>query len=233
MWVRATMMFSADDLTALWLTFKLAGLSTVLLLIICLPCAYWLAKTHWRFKFIIEALIAMPLVLPPTVLGFYLLMLMSPNGLLGQVSSALGLGTLAFSFSGLVIGSCIYSLPFVLQPLQNAFSSIDSRPLDVAASLGATPVERFITVILPTIKPGVITATVLGFAHTLGEFGVVLMIGGNIPGQTQVVSIAIYDHVETLQYQQAHILSGTLLLISFLLLLAVFASNRKFMLGRG
>ncbi|TRY30389.1 molybdate ABC transporter permease subunit [Aliiglaciecola sp. M165] len=225
-------MFSDDDLTALWLTLKLASISTLVLMLVCLPFAYWLANTKWRFKFIVEALVAMPLVLPPTVLGFYLLLLLSPNGVLGQSSSALGLGTLAFSFSGLVIGSCIYSLPFVMQPLQNAFAHIQSRPLEVAASLGATPFERFISIVLPAIKPGVISAAVLGFAHTLGEFGVVLMIGGNIPGETQVVSIAIYDHVETLQYQQAHLLSGALLLLSFLLLLTVYASNRKFTVGR-
>lgn len=224
-------MFSEDDMTALWLTLKLASVSTFLLMLVCLPIAYWLANTKWRFKFIIEALVAMPLVLPPTVLGFYLLLLLSPNGVLGQVSSAMGLGSLAFSFSGLVIGSCIYSLPFVMQPLQNAFAHIQSRPLEVAASLGATTFERFTSIVMPAIKPGVISAAVLGFAHTLGEFGVVLMIGGNIPGETQVVSIAIYDHVETLQYQQAHLLSGALLLLSFLMLLTVYASNRKFTVG--
>lgn len=226
------MSYSADDITALWLTLKLASVSTIILLLICLPFAYWMAKTTWRFKFIIEALVAMPLVLPPTVLGFYLLLLMSPTGILGQTTAALGLGSLAFSFSGLVIGSCIYSLPFVMQPLQSAFSHIHSRPLEVAASLGASPFEQFVKIIFPTIKPGIISAAVLGFAHTLGEFGVVLMIGGNIPGQTQVVSIAIYDHVETLQYQQAHVLAGTLLLISFALLLSVYASNRSFRIGR-
>ncbi|MDC0602662.1 molybdate ABC transporter permease subunit [Aliiglaciecola sp.] len=225
------MMLSAEDLTALWLTLKLAFISTFILLLICLPFAYWLAKTRWRFRFLVEALVALPLVLPPTVLGFYLLILLSPNGTLGALFSAVGAGNLAFSFTGLVIGSCVYSLPFVVQPLQTSFSSIQARPLEVAATLGANPWQRFYTIILPTIRPGLISAAVLGFAHTTGEFGVVLMIGGNIPGETQVVSIAIYDHVETLQYQQAHLLAGILLLISFVLLVCVYGTNRKFRLG--
>ena len=225
------MMLSAEDLTALWLTLKLAFISTFILLLICLPFAYWLAKTRWRFRFIVEALVALPLVLPPTVLGFYLLILLSPNGAIGSLVDTLGGSSLAFSFTGLVIGSCIYSLPFVVQPLQTSFSSIQTRPLEVAATLGANSWQRFYTIILPTIRPGLISAAVLGFAHTMGEFGVVLMIGGNIPGETQVVSIAIYDHVETLQYQQAHWLAAVLLFISFVLLITVYATNRQFRLG--
>lgn len=224
-------MLAEAELIALWLTIRLALVSTLLLLLLGAPLAWWLAHSKWRFKFIVESAIALPLVLPPTVLGFYLLLLMSPSGFLGQISNQMGFGSLAFSFSGLVIGSCIYSLPFVIQPLQNAFANIGKRPLEVAATLGASPFDRFVTVILPIAKPGIITAAVLGFAHTLGEFGVVLMIGGNIPGQTQVVSIAIYEHVESLQYAQAHRLSFTLLVLSFVLLLVVYGTNKRFRLG--
>lgn len=225
-------MLSDDDLQALRVTIKLALFSTFILLCLSAPLAWWLARTKWRFKYIIEACIALPLVLPPTVLGFYLLIWMSPSGLLGQFSQAMGWGSLAFSFSGLVIGSCLYSLPFVVQPLQNAFRTIDPQLLDAAATLGANRWDRITSIILPLAKPGVISAAALGFAHTLGEFGVVLMIGGNIPGETQVVSIAIYDHVESLQYAQAHWLSATLLVISFVLLAAVFAVNRRSPWGR-
>lgn len=225
------MMLAEAELVALWLTIRLAFISTLLLLLFGAPLAWWLAHSKWRFKFIIESAIAMPLVLPPTVLGFYLLLLMSPDGALGSISRYLGLGPLAFSFTGLVIGSCIYSLPFVIQPLQNAFANIQKRPLEVAATLGAGKMARILTIVLPLAKPGIITAAVLGFAHTLGEFGVVLMIGGNIPGQTQVVSIAIYDHVESMQYAQAHTLSFTLLVISFLLLILVYGTNKHFRLG--
>ncbi len=225
-------MLSDDDLQALRVTIKLAFFSTFILLCLSAPLAWWLARTKWRFKYIIEACIALPLVLPPTVLGFYLLIWMSPSGLLGQFSQAMGWGSLAFSFSGLVIGSCLYSLPFVVQPLQNAFRTIDPQLLDAAATLGASRWDRITSIILPLAKPGVISAAALGFAHTLGEFGVVLMIGGNIPGETQVVSIAIYDHVESLQYAQAHWLSATLLVISFVLLAAVFAVNRRSPWGR-
>lgn len=224
-------MLAEPELIALWLTIRLAFVSTLLLLLLGAPLAWWLAHSKWRFKFMIESAIALPLVLPPTVLGFYLLLLMSPNGFLGQLSSQLGFGSLAFSFSGLVIGSCIYSLPFVIQPLQNAFANIGKQPLEVAATLGATRFDRFVTVILPIAKPGIITAAVLGFAHTLGEFGVVLMIGGNIPGQTQVVSIAIYEHVESMQYAQAHRLSFALLVLSFTLLLIIYGTNKRFRLG--
>ncbi|MBC80121.1 MAG: molybdate ABC transporter permease subunit [Gammaproteobacteria bacterium] len=218
---------NGPDLIALLVTLKLALVSTFILLLAGTPVAWWLSRTEWRFRFLIEAVVALPLVLPPTVLGFYLLVALSPAGPIGAVTSALGLGSLAFSFSGLVIGSVIYSMPFVIQPLQDAFRAIGPRPLEVAATLRAPPLDRFFTIVLPLAKPGFITATVLGFAHTLGEFGVVLMIGGNIPGETRVVSIAIYDHVEMLEYTRAHLLAGGLLLLSFLMLTLVYR-NRGF-----
>ena len=226
------MSLSADDLTALLLTLRLAGITVVVLLIIGMPLAWWLSQTQSRFKTAIEAMVALPLVLPPVVLGFYLLLALGPNGIFGKASIALGGTTLAFSFTGLVIGSAFYSLPFVVQPLQGAFTSIGKRPLEVAATLRASPLDRFFTVVVPLARNGFLTAIVLGFAHTLGEFGVVLMIGGNLPGVTQVVSIAIYDHVETLQYGQAHVLSGLLLVLSFTILLAVYALNRRFAVVR-
>jgi molybdate transport system permease protein len=210
------------DIVALLVTLKLALVSTIVLLILGTPLAWWLARTQWRFKFILETLVALPLVLPPTVLGFYLLVALSPTGPVGTLTNAIGLGTLAFSFSGLVVGSVIYSMPFVVQPLQDAFRNIGARPLEVAATLRASPIDRFYSVVLPLAKPGFITAAVLGFAHTLGEFGVVLMIGGNIPGETQVVSIAIYDHVEMLEYSRAHWLAGGLLMLSFVMLALVY-----------
>ena len=212
---------------ALLVTLKLALVSTFMLLLVGTPIAWWLSQTEWRFKFLIEAVVALPLVLPPTVLGFYLLVAMSPAGPIGALTSGFGLGSLAFSFTGLVIGSVIYSMPFVIQPLQDAFRAIGPGPLEAAATLRASPLDRFITIVLPLAKPGFITATVLGFAHTLGEFGVVLMIGGNIPGETRVVSIAIYDHVEMLEYARAHWLAGGLLLLSFLMLAIVYR-NRGF-----
>lgn len=221
----------ADELSALWITAKLATLSTLILLIIGTPLAWWLANTRWRFKFIFEALVALPLVLPPTVLGFYLLLALGSQGPIGWLSAKLGSGTLAFSFSGLVIGSVFYSLPFVVQPLQGAFQQMGQRPLEVAATLRAGPWDRFFSVILPLAKPGFLTAAILGFAHTVGEFGVVLMIGGNIPGETQVLSIAIYDHVETMNYQSAHRLAGGLLLLSFLMLLGIYGVNRRYRVG--
>jgi len=217
------MMFSEADLTALMITLKLAGVTTLILLLLGTPLAWWMSRTQWRFKFLLEALVALPLVLPPTVLGFYLLLALGSNGLLGDKS-------LAFTFSGLVIGSVIYSMPFVVQPLQNAFEAIGRRPLEVAATLRASPIDRFFTVAMPLARSGFLTAAVLGFAHTLGEFGVVLMIGGNIPGETQVVSIAIYDHVEGMEYENAHWLSGGLLLLSFLMLVTVYGINRRFRL---
>lgn len=210
------------DIVALLVTLKLALVSTIVLLILGTPLAWWLARTQWRFKFILETLVALPLVLPPTVLGFYLLVALSPTGPVGTLTNAIGLGTLAFSFSGLVVGSVIYSMPFVVQPLQDAFRNIGARPLEVAATLRASPIDRFYSVVLPLAKPGFITAAVLGFAHTLGEFGVVLMIGGNIPSETQVVSIAIYDHVEMLEYSRAHWLAGGLLMLSFVMLALVY-----------
>ncbi|MGD2116986.1 MAG: molybdate ABC transporter permease subunit [Chromatiales bacterium] len=220
-------MLSETDLLALGVTLKLASISTLILLLLGTPLAWWLAHSRWRFRFMLEALIALPLVLPPTVLGFYLLIALSPNGPLGGLLQSLGGQSLAFTFTGLVIGSVFYSLPFVVQPLQNAFAAIGQRPLEVAASLRASPLDAFFTVAVPLARPAFFTAAVLGFAHTVGEFGVVLMIGGNIPGETQVLSIAIYDHVESLQYTQAHWLSGGLLLLSFVLLMAVYALNRR------
>ena len=220
----------ANDLSALLITLKLAALTTLILLLIGTPMAWWLARSRWRYKFLLEAVIALPLVLPPTVIGFYLLIALGPNGPLGSLSQALGGGSLAFSFTGLVIGSVFYSMPFVVQPLQNAFSAIGPRPLEVAATLRASPLDTFFSVVVPLARAGFITAAVLGFAHTVGEFGVVLMIGGNIPGETQVLSIAIYDHVEALEYGQAHWLAGGLLVMSFLLLMLVYALNRRFAL---
>lgn len=215
------------DITALIITLRLAATTTIILLIVGTPIAWWLANTRSRLRSTIEAIIALPLVLPPTVLGFYLLLAFSPDGPVGKAVAALGLPSLAFSFTGLVLGSVIYSMPFVVQPLQNSFVSLGKRPLEVAATLGASAIDRFISVVLPLSKMGYLTAAVLGFAHTLGEFGVVLMIGGNIPGQTQVLSIAIYDHVEALEYGQAHWLAGGLLIGSFLVLLMVYGANRR------
>ena len=215
------------DITALIITLRLAATTTIILLIVGTPIAWWLANTRSRLRSTIEAIIALPLVLPPTVLGFYLLLAFSPDGPVGKAVAALGLPSLAFSFTGLVLGSVIYSMPFVVQPLQNSFVSLGKRPLEVAATLGASAIDRFISVVLPLSKMGYLTAAVLGFAHTLGEFGVVLMIGGNIPGQTQVLSIAIYDHVEALEYGQAHWLAAGLLIGSFLVLLMVYGANRR------
>lgn len=223
-------MISEYDLSALWVTLKLASISTMVLLLIGTPLAWWLAHSRWKYKSFFEAVIALPLVLPPTVLGFYLLMALGPNGPIGEAVQWLGGQSLAFTFTGLIIGSVIYSMPFVVQPLQNAFSAIGARPMEVAATLGASPVDRFFTVAVPLARPGFLAATVLGFAHTVGEFGVVLMIGGNIPGETQVLSIAIYDHVEALQYSHAHWLSGGLLLLSFVMLLSIYTINRRFSL---
>ena len=222
------MILSEQDLIALFVTLKLASISTIVLILIGTPIAWWLSHSHWRYKYFVEAIIALPLILPPTVLGFYLLVSLGPNGPIGGLSSALGGESLAFTFTGLVIGSVMYSMPFVIQPLQNAFSAIGQRPLEVAATMGASPLDRFFSIAIPMARPGFLTASVLGFAHTLGEFGVVLMIGGNIPGSTQVISISIYDHVEALEYSQAHALSASLLLFSFVLLLIVYGANRRF-----
>ena len=221
------MIFNDADLTALAITLKLAVITTLILLVVGTPLAWWLARSRWRYKYLVEAVVALPLVLPPTVLGFYLLVALGPNGPIGGLMQSMGGRPLAFTFTGLVLGSIIYSMPFVIQPLQNAFAAIGQRPLEVAATLRASPLDRFFSVALPLARPGFISASVLGFAHTLGEFGVVLMIGGNIPGETQVVSIAIYDHVEGLEYGQAHWLSAGLLLMSFLMLILVYALNRN------
>ena len=223
-------MLNEADLTALVITLKLATTTTLILLLLGTPLAWWLASTRWRFKFLLEALIALPLVLPPTVLGFYLLIALGPHGPLGSLLETLGGRSLAFTFTGLVIGSVFYSLPFVVQPLQSAFAAIGRHPMEAAATLRASPLDRFLTIALPLARPGFLTAAVLGFAHTVGEFGVVLMIGGNIPGETQVLSIAIYDHVESLEYTNAHWLSGGLLVLSFAMLVAVYALNRRFSL---
>ena len=219
---------SHADLIALWITLKLATLTTLILLFVGTPLAWWLSRTAARSKPVIEAIVALPLVLPPTVLGFYLLLALGPEGPIGGLFVWLGGTAPAFSFAGLVIGSVFYSLPFVIQPLQGAFEAVGRRPLEVAATLRAPPMARFVTIAVPLARRGFLTAAVLGFAHTVGEFGVVLMIGGNIPGKTQVVSIAIYDHVETLDYGAAHWLAGGLMVASFLMLLTVYALNRRF-----
>jgi molybdate transport system permease protein len=217
----------SDDVQAVALTLKLAFVVTLLLLAIGTPLAWWLAHTRSRWKAPLAAVIALPLVLPPTVLGFYLLMLMGPHGLVGQATRALGIGLLPFSFAGLVIASMLYSMPFVVQPIQTAFEAIGARPLEAAATLRAGPWERFVHVALPLARRGVITAAVLGFAHTVGEFGVVLMIGGNIPGATRVISTQLYSHVEALEYPAAHRLAAVLLLFSFAVLLWVHRLSPK------
>ena len=216
------------DLAPVLLSIKLAAVTVIILLLIGTPLAWWLAFTQNRARVIVEALTALPLVLPPTVLGFYLLILMGPAAAPGSWWVSLTGDTLAFSFTGLVIASVIYSLPFVVQPLLQAFQSVGRDPLEAAATLGATPLDRFFSVASPLAVRGYITATVLGFAHTLGEFGVVLMVGGNIPGRTKVVSIAIYESLETLDYTSAHILSAGLLIFSFAVLSLVFLMNRRF-----
>ncbi|MEC9222436.1 MAG: molybdate ABC transporter permease subunit, partial [Pseudomonadota bacterium] len=216
------MVFSAADITAILLTLQLAVTVTLVLIVVGTPIAWWLAQSRSWLKGPISALVALPLVLPPTVLGFYLLIAMGPDGPIGQLTQIMGLGTLPFTYWGLVIGSVFYSLPFVVQPLQNAFEAIGERPLEVAATLRAGPLDRFFTVVLPMAKSGYFTASVLGFAHTVGEFGVVLMIGGNIPGETRVVSVQIFDHVEALDFGQAHWLAGAMLAFSFLVLLLVY-----------
>lgn len=207
---------------AIALTVKLAATTTVVLLLAGTPLAWWLARTRSWLKGPVGALVALPLVLPPVVLGFYLLVLTGPQGPVGQLTQSLGWGLLPFSFAGLVLGSVLYSLPFVVQPLQNAFEAIGERPLEVAATLRASPLDTFLTVVLPLARPAYLTAAVMGFAHTVGEFGIVLMMGGNIPGQTRVLSVQIYDHVEALEYAQAHWLAGGLLLFSFGVLLALY-----------
>ncbi|WP_417502531.1 molybdate ABC transporter permease subunit [Marinobacter sp.] len=214
-----------------WLTLKLAGLTTVVLLVVGTPIAWWLARsTHW-VRQPIAAIVALPLVLPPTVLGFYLLVLMGPKGMVGQLTEQLGLGLLPFTFEGLVIASVIYSLPFTVQPLQNAFASINEQFLEVASTLRASPRDRFFSIVLPLARPGFLTASVLTFAHTIGEFGVVLMIGGNIPGETKVLSVAIYDHVESLEYTQAHWLAAGMVAFSFVVLVTLYSLNGRLQSG--
>lgn len=223
------MPLSEADFAAIWLSLQLASLTTVLLLVLGMPIAWWLAHTRSWLKAPIGALVALPLVLPPTVIGFYLLVAMGPHGPIGQLTQSLGLGTLPFTFAGLLVGSLIYSLPFVVQPLQNAFEAIGRRPLEVAATLRASPWDCFVSVVLPLARPGLLTASVLGFAHTLGEFGVVLMIGGNIPDKTRVVSVQIFNHVEAMEYAQAHWLAGGMLLFAFLILLLLHLKGRPTM----
>ena len=220
------MPLDTSDLGAIWLTLKLASLTTLILLVLGTPIAWWLARTRSWLRGPIGAVVALPLVLPPTVIGFYLLIVLGPHGWIGQATQALGLGSVVFSFTGLVIGSVVYSMPFVVQPLQNAFSAIGQRPLEVAATLRASPWDTFVHVVLPLARPGFVTASVLGFAHTVGEFGVVLMIGGNIPDKTRVVSVQIFDHVEAMAYPQAHWLAGVMLVFSFLVLLMLYAGRR-------
>ena len=226
------MPLTSADFAAIWLTLQLATLTTVLLLLIGTPIAWWLARTRSWLKGPIGAVVALPLVLPPTVIGFYLLVSMGPHGFIGQLTERLGLGILPFSFAGLVVGSVFYSMPFVVQPLQNAFEAIGERPLEVAATLRAGPWDTFFSVVLPLAKPGFITASVLGFAHTIGEFGVVLMIGGNIPDKTRVVSVQIFDHVEAMEYAQAHWLAGGMLVFAFLILLVLHGRGRLLSNGR-
>lgn len=216
------MFLSADDLQAIGLTARLAGTVTLILLVLGTPLAWWLARTRSRWKGPVGAVVALPLVLPPSVLGFYLLLAMGPDGLLGRFTQALGLGLLPFTFWGLVVASVLYSLPFMVQPLQTAFESVGDRPLEAAATLRASPLDAFFTVAVPLSLPGFLTALVLTFAHTVGEFGVVLMIGGNLPGATRVASVQIYDHVEALEYAEAHRLAAVTLVFSFLVLLGLY-----------
>lgn len=209
---------TADDWGAIALTLKLATTTTVLLLLVATPLAWWLAHTRSAWRRPIGAMVSLPLVLPPTVLGFYLLVTLGPNGPVGQFMQSLGLGLLPFTFSGLVVGSVVYSLPFSVQPMQNAFEAMGRRPMEVAATLRASPLSAFLTVALPLARPGILTATVMTFAHTVGEFGVVLMLGGNIPNETRVASVQIYGHVEALEYTQAHWLSAGMVVFSFAVL---------------
>lgn len=229
------MFLSENDIQALWLTVRLATVVTVILLLLGTPIAWWLARSRSRLKGVLGAVVALPLVLPPSVLGFYLLLAMGPNGPVGHLTRALGIGALPFTFWGLVVASVFYSLPFMVQPLQNAFEAIGDRPMEVAATLGASPLDAFFTVALPLAKPGFLTASILTFAHTVGEFGVVLMIGGNIPGVSRVASVQIYDHVEALEYGEAHRMAAVMLIFSFLVLLALYARRPDSlkMTGRG
>ena len=221
------MPLTASDLQAIVLTLRVATLTTLILAVIGTPLAWWLARTRSGLKSVLTALVAMPIVLPPSVLGFYLLVLMGPNGPVGQWTQALGIGLLPFSFSGLVVASVLYSLPFMVQPVLNAMEAMGSRPLEVAASLRASPVDTFFRVVLPLCRPGLVTGCIMSFAHTVGEFGVVLMVGGNIPGETRMVSVQIYDHVEALEYADAHRLAAVMLLFSFAVLLVLHLYNAR------
>lgn len=214
-------------LQALRLTAELAGLTTLLLLLVGTPIAWWLAHTQSRLKGVVGAVVALPLVLPPTVIGFYLLLLLGPHGAVGQGMQSLGLGLLPFTFAGLVVASVLHSMPFVVQPLQQAFEAIGARPMEVAATLRASPWDRFLSVALPLARPGFLTAAVLGFAHTVGEFGVVLMIGGNIPGRTQVLSVALYGHVEAQEWAMAHWLAGGMVAFGFGVMCLLYALNSR------
>lgn len=220
-------MFTIEELVPVWLSLKLATITTVFLMFIATPLAWWLSKTQSKWRAPISAIVTIPLVLPPSVLGFYLLIALGPNGPLGKLTEALGVGLLTFTFSGLVIGSIVYSLPFAVQPLQGAFEAIGKRPLEVAATLRAGPWDTFFNVILPLARPGFVTAALLTFAHTIGEFGVVLMLGGNIPGKTQVVSTEIYSYVEAMEYSKAHWLAGGMVVFSFVVLLCLNLLNKK------
>jgi molybdate transport system permease protein len=220
-------MFTAIDTAPVWLSIKLATITTLILLLIATPLAWWLCHSHRKLTSLIATLVTLPLVLPPSVLGFYMLLMLGENGPVGWLTSYLGMGSLAFSFQGLVVASVIYSFPFAVQPIQSAFESIGTKPLEAAATLRASPLDRFITIALPLAKPGILTAAVLSFAHTIGEFGVILMIGGSIPGQTKVLSVAIYDHVEALEYDQAYILSGGMVLFAFVVLFLLYSLNQR------
>jgi molybdate transport system permease protein len=221
------MILSPDSWQAIQLTLELATLTTLLLLVLATPLAWWLSQTHSVWRSPIQALVSLPLVLPPSVLGFYLLIVMGPQGPLGQFTQAMGWGVLSFTFTGLLIGSMLFSLPFAVQPLQHAFEAIESRHMEVAATLRASPIDAFFSVAFPLARPGLVTAAILSFAHTVGEFGVVLMIGGNIPGKTRVVSTEIYGHVEAMEYAQAHVLAAGMLVFSFVVLLALTLLNRR------
>lgn len=215
------------SLEPVWLSLELAVVTTVVLLALSAPLAWWLARSKSAWRAPIGAVVTLPLVLPPSVMGFYILVALGPHGPLGQFTQSMGWGLLTFTFPGLVIGSLVYSLPFAVQPLQGALEALGDRPMEVAATLGAKPIDAFFSVVLPLVRPGVFTATVLTFAHTIGEFGVVLMIGGNIPGKTQVVSTEIYTFVEAMEYEKAHILAGGMLVFSFVVLLALSCLNRR------